>query len=148
MKKKGNEKKIIILTVLLFLSLLYFCVNLLKLKTVQAVSIENNEIQSVLINKNPLNLDEILNSNKENDIREEMNYEKNDLEYTTKYIKNEDLPSGTIHVSQIGINGIQDVISIKRYKGDELISEKIVASNVKKASVDKIVEIGVGKRKK
>ena len=70
------------------------------------------------------------------------------LEYSTQYINNDKLPSGTIHVSQIGITGIQDVITIKKYNGDELLSEQIVASNVKNASIDKIVEIGTGKQKK
>ena len=58
------------------------------------------------------------------------------------------MPSGTIHVSQIGVTGIQDVITIKKFDGDELISEQIVASNVKKSSIDKIVEIGTGRRNK
>ena len=77
-----------------------------------------------------------------------MIYEEQDLEYTTQYIDNEELPSGTLHVSQIGITGIQDTITIKKYSGDELVSEQIVASNVKKAPINKVVEIGVGRRKK
>ena len=39
-----------------------------------------------------------------------------------------------------------NTITIKKYNGDELISEQIVANNIKKASVNKIVEIGTGKR--
>ena len=153
MEKKSNEKAIIILTVLLFLALLYFCVNLfwkLRLETVQASSVESKttELQEVLTNQNPLDIDEILEENRNISLREEMIYEEQDLEFTTQYINNENLPSGTLQVSQLGINGIQDVITIKKYEEDELISEQIVASNIKKASVDKVVEIGTGRRKK
>lgn len=153
MKKESNEKVIVGLTILLFLGLLFFCANMfnaLKKKSIQAVAVDSliEEIPEILINKNPINVDEIIEENRNINIREEMIYEEQDLEYTTQYIDNEDLPSGTIHVSQIGINGMQDVITIKKYNGEELISEQIVASNIKKASVNKIVEIGVGRRKK
>lgn len=152
MKKKGNEKVIILLTILLFLALLYFCVNLfdlLKEKSIQAVAFEkeNIEVPEVLVNQNPINIDKAIAENRNINTREEMVYEEQTLEYTTQYINNENLPSGTIQVSQIGINGIQDVITIKKYNGDELISEQVVASNIKKASVNKIVEVGIGMRK-
>ena len=107
-----------------------------------------SDLPKILNNKNSIDIDEIIEENRNIDIREEMTYEEQDLEYTTKYEDNEDLPIGTIHVSQIGITGKQDVITIKKYKDNEMISEQIVASNVKKASIDKIVEIGVGRRKK
>ena len=149
-KKKGNEKIIVLLTVSLFFALSYFCLNLfnlLDLKKVQAVStVSDNLVPEIQKNKNPVNIDKIISENRNIDTREEMVYEEQYLEYNTEYIDNENLPSGTIHVSQIGMTGIQDVITIKKYKGDELVSEKIVASNVKKASIDKIVEIGTGKR--
>lgn len=151
MKNKSNEKAIVILTVLLFLTLLYFCVQMfynLRIKTVQAIASESseNEIPEILNNENPINIDEFIKENRNINLREEMVYEEQDLEYTTQYINNEDLPSGTIHVSQIGITGKQDTITIKKYDGDELISEQIVASNVNKAPVNKIVELGTGRR--
>ena len=153
MEKKSKEKAIIILTILLFLFLLYFCVEVfynLKQKTIQASYIEQPpyETPEILENQNPIDIEMVIDKNRNIDIREEMFYEEIALEYTTQYIDNENLPSGTIHVSQIGINGTQDVITVKKYKGDELISEQIVASNIKKTSVNKIVEIGTGKRKK
>lgn len=151
-QKKGNEKIIVLLTISLFLALSYFCLNLFNLfeyRKVQAVSANlDNSTPEILDNKNPINIDKIIKENKNIDTREEMIYEEQDLEYNTEYINNEELPSGTIHVSQIGITGTQDVITIKKFKGDELVSEQIVASNVKEASIDKIVEIGTGKRKK
>ena len=153
MKKERNEKAIIILTIFLFLILLYFCVQIyerIRQKTIQASYVEQIavEVPEVLRNQNPIDITQIIEKNRNIDIREEMVYEEMDLEYTTQYVDNEDLPSGTIHVSQIGMTGAQDVITIKKYKGEELISEQIVASNIQKPSVNKIVEIGTGKRKK
>lgn len=151
MNKKGSEKLIVSLTVILFLVLLYFCTNMFNLldyRNVQAVSsIEDINISDVLENQNPIDISKIIDENKNIDTREEIIYEEQDLEYKTQYINNDKLPSGTIHVNQIGITGIQDVITIKRFKGNELVSEQIVANNVKKTSIDKIVEIGTGKRK-
>lgn len=149
-KKKSNEKLITIFTVSLFIVLSYFCLNLFELfdnKKVQAVSSTDNfSIPTLLRNKNPINIDKIIDENKNINTREEMIYEEQDLEYSTQYINNDKLPSGTIQVLQIGITGTQDVITIKKFNGDELISEQIVASNIKKASINKIVEVGTGNR--
>lgn len=151
--KENNEKKIIIVTVLLFLLLLFFCVSMfdvLRRKSIQTAKIEQlvTETPEIFVNQNPINLDKVIEVNRNIDIREEMTYEEQDLEYTTRYVDNENLPSGTIHISQIGITGLQDTITIKKYKGDELISEQIVANNVQTAPIDKVVEIGTGRRKK
>lgn len=43
-----------------------------------------------------------------------------------------------------GISGVEEVITIKKYVDNEFTQEQIVASNVKRASIDKIVEIGTG----
>ena len=151
MNKKKYDKLIVIFTIILFFALFYFCVNLwglLDYKKVQAVTTSNDEKLEVLENKNPIDIDKLIEKNKNIDIREEMIYEKQDLEYTTEYKNNDKLPSGTIHVSQLGITGSQDVITIKKYEGDELISEQIVASNIIIAPINKVVEIGTGRRKK
>ena len=152
MEKKNNQKLIIILTIFLFLILSYFFLNLFNLleyENVQAVSIADNiQIPEILNNENPVNIDEIIKENKNIDTREEMIYEEQDLEYITQYENNDELPSGTINVLQLGVTGSQDVITIKKFNGDELVSEQIVANNVKKASINKIVEIGTGKRNK
>jgi len=106
------------------------------------------DMPKILSNKNSVDIENIIDKNRNINMREEMIYEEQDLEYTTQYLDNENLPSGTIHVSQIGITGKQDVITIKKYNENELISEQIVASNVKKAPINKVVELGIGKRKK
>ena len=99
MNKKNGERLICIITIILFLALLYFCAN--------------SEMITILKNQNPIDLNEVIQENRNINIIEEMIYEEQDLEYNTQYINNESLPSGTIHVSQIGVTGIQDVITIK-----------------------------------
>jgi beta-N-acetylglucosaminidase len=150
MKKNVSFKLISLFTIILFFVLLiYFYLNVVKISkenVVEATFIESTTSE-VFNNLNPLNIEEILDLNSLSKIKEEMIYEEIDLEYTTQYINNDSLPSGTIMVTQIGIDGKQDVITIKRYNDETLISEQIVASNVTKASINKIVEIGTGRGK-
>lgn len=98
----------------------------------------------VVKNKNPIDIEEILKENIKNEISEEMFVEEKDLEYTTEYVNNDKLPKGTIQVLQEGRDGKQNIVTIKKYKNDELISEEIVANNLIKASVNRVVEIGIG----
>ena len=139
-----NSKKLSILIIVLFIFLLCFFMSMLGVfekNTVEAISGET-EISELLENENPVDIDNILEENIEENVSQEMVSEEIDLEYTTTYTENSDLPSGTIHVTQVGIDGLQETITIKKYVEDELVSEEIVASNIKKASIDKVVEIG------
>ena len=149
MSRKSNDKLIIILTVVLFVVLLYFCFNLFRLleykKSKALATSSDEEVVEILENENPIKIEKIIKQNKYIETREEMIYEKQDLEYNTKYVKNDKLPSGTIQVSQLGVTGLQDVITIKKFQGDDLISEQIVANNIIKAPIDKIIEIGTGR---
>ena len=149
MSRKSNDKLIIILTVVLFVVLLYFCFNLFRLleykKSKALATSSDEEVVEILENENPIKIEKIIKQNKNIETREEMIYEKQDLEYNTKYVKNDKLPSGTIQVSQLGVTGLQDVITIKKFQGDDLISEQIVANNIIKAPIDKTIEIGTGR---
>ena len=95
-------------------------------------------------NENPINLNDILKENTEEQLIEEMVIEEIDLEYTTEYKNNINLPRGTIQVVQEGRDGRQEAVIIKKYKEEELISEELVSENLIKASVNRIVEIGTG----
>lgn len=75
------------------------------------------------------------------DKKEEIAVEEQDLEYTTIYKKNNDLPKGMIQVIQEGRDGREQIITKKYYEGGTLVNETI-DSNILIASVDKIVEIG------
>ena len=139
-----NTKKLSILIIILFLFLLYFVLSVLGIfdkNTAIAVSTETN-VSELEENKNPVDINTILQENIEENVSKEMVSEEIDLEYTTTYKENSNLPSGTIQVTQVGIDGLQETITVKKYVNDELESEEIVASNIKKASIDKVVEIG------
>lgn len=149
MKKYVNSKTVGFLTIILFFSLIYFFIDtfgFFKTKAVEASSEDFSEIK-VLKNENPIDINKVLNENTKDEIKEEMIFEEIDLEYTTTYINNDKLPSGTIHVTQLGKEGKQDVITIKTYSNNKLVSEKIVASNLKRAAINKTVEIGTGRGK-
>lgn len=107
-------------------------------------SIPQAEKVQVIRNHNPIDIDEILLNNINNEIIQEMVVQEIDLEYTTEYKNNSDLPRGTIQVIQEGRDGKQNAVIIKKYKNGELISEELVAENLIKSSVNKIVEIGTG----
>ena len=104
-------------------------------------SVENYELVS---NKNPINIEEILKENTNRKIEEEMVLDEIDLEYTTEYRNNPSIPKGTIQVLQEGRDGKQNAIIIKKYENGELISEELVAENLIKASINKVVEVGTG----
>lgn len=148
-----NSRKISILgtlVVILFLFLIIFMINtfgFFKKNEVEAVSEETIENQELNINQNPVDIDSILQQNVGANETWEMSWEEIDLEYTTRYTENPDLPSGTLHVTQVGIVGVQEVITVKKYINNELADEQIVASNIKRASIDKVVEIGTGRGK-
>lgn len=104
----------------------------------------STEAYEIVTNKNPINIENILEKNTYSKIEEEMILEEIDLEYTTEYRNNNALPTGTIQVVQEGRDGRQNAIIIKKYENGELISEELVAENLIKAAVNKIVEVGTG----
>lgn len=114
----------------------------LGLKPIETSS-KNIEV-NVKKNQNPLNIEEILKENTKEKISEELVLEQIDIEFTTEYRNNSEIPRGTIQVLQEGRDGRQDAIIIKKYKEDELISEELVSENIIKAPINRIVEIGTG----
>lgn len=144
---KKQDKKIFLSLMLL---IAVFCIVFTFVFSTRIFAINEKEIQVssedtiFYENKNPIDLEEILNENIKLDIKEEMVVEEIDLEYTTIYKNNSNLPKGTIQVVQEGRDGRQNVIIIKKYENAELVSEELVAENLVKASVNKIVEIGTG----
>ena len=76
MNKKSGERLICIITIILFLALLYFCANmfnLLKYRSVQAVSSDSNsEMITILKNQNPIDLNEVIQENRNINIIEDM----------------------------------------------------------------------------
>lgn len=92
--------------------------------------------------KTELDIKEIIANNSRNVKKEEIVTKPEDLEYTTKYIENPELPKGMLQVMQEGIDGQQEVYTKKVFEGEELISEEQMSSKVTKSSVNKMVAIG------
>lgn len=113
-------------------------------KVTYASTYNENEKSYKTINKNGVDLQEIISKNTTNAKKEEIIKKEIDLEYTTKYNNNPNLPTGMIQVIQEGVDGKQEEITKKTYTGEQLIKEEVVGNIVTKSSVNKIVEIGTG----
>lgn len=105
-----------------------------------------DEVKIFYENQNPIDLYEIMQQNANNNQKEEMVVEELDMEYTTYYKSNQELPSGVVQVLQEGRVGRKNAIIIKKYKDEELIAEELVAENLIKSPVERIVEIGTGSK--
>ena len=95
--------------------------------------------------KSNIDIKEIIQKNTAGDYHEDYIIVEKDLEYITSYQDNPDLPKGMIQVLQEGRDGIQKVTTKKIYENGELIKEEILGSQIIRASIDKIVQVGTGK---
>ena len=82
-----------------------------------------------------------IEKNSHNVYKEEITKTEEDLEYTTIYRDNKELPKGTIQVVQEGRDGKQEIITRKYFENGNIVGEK-VDSNIIIAAVNKVVEIG------
>ncbi len=91
-----------------------------------------------------INIDKIVEDNSKVQKKEILENQETDVEFTTQYIENSSLTKGKIQVLQEGVDGKQNSILKNIYEGDKLISSTQISSQITKASVDKIVQIGTG----
>ena len=105
---------------------------------------DDKDKENVQISKaEPVNIDKIMNENLGENGKEEIEKKEVELEYITKYKTNNELPKGMIQVVQEGRTGTQEVVTKKVYnENNEVVSEEQLSAKVKKASLNKIVEIG------
>ena len=141
-KKKQNKKlfnmKILIIkpfliSILLIILTIYLHTNISKSY--------NNE-SNVQLKKQEINIEDILEKNKAKLRKEEIKKDVVDLEYTTKYIENSELPKGTLQVIQEGTDGKEEIYRKSTYIGEDLVKEEDIKSKVVKPANNKIVEIG------
>lgn len=102
-------------------------------------NLENTAIQTI-----DINLKEIIDNNTQNIRKEEIIKKEIDLEYTTRYTDNPNLPKGMLQVLQEGIDGKQEIYVKKTYDGEELVKEEQIGSKVTKSPINKMVAIGTG----
>lgn len=112
-------------------------------KVTYAVTAEEEKTYKIT-NKEEIDINEIIQKNVQTIKKEEIIKQEIDLEYTTKYNNNSDLPKGVIQVLQEGADGKQEIIIKKTYEDDKLIKEEQIGTTITKASINKMVEIGTG----
>lgn len=147
---KKNTK---ILTFVVFLSIFiiliyvyFFNKNRDFVYAISNVEEKNDEIIN-FSNSQKININEIIEENTSKNYKEEIVTEEIEMEYTTCYKNNSELPKEMIQVVQEGRTGVQEVVVKKIYSGEELVSEVQISTQIKKKAVTKIVEIGTGKYK-
>ncbi len=91
--------------------------------------------------QNEIDLTKIIEDNS-NNLKEIIQIEEMDLEYTTVYEDNDSLPKGMMQVVQEGRDGTQEAILKKIYKDEELVKEEQIGRKVTKAAIDKIIQVG------
>ena len=153
-----NKKKRNIIIVLLLIVILVCALLLTRflVKKSNAAETLNQEIaeakeegeakKEITIEKNMdvLDIKNILNENTKDVETKTLVVDEMDLDYTTVYRENPELPQGQLKTIQEGVDGAQQVIVVKSYLGNEYIGEERVTSRVIKGTIDKIVEIGTG----
>lgn len=130
-----------ILTLFVFLINRYFNSQVVyALATQEKEDIAIKEYKKI---ENEINLEEVIKQNQDNQ-EEKIEIEEMDLEYTTIYENNVELPKGMIQVLQEGKTGTQQAIYLKQYENGELIKDEQIGSKVIGSSIDKIVQVGTG----
>lgn len=114
-----------------------------KPKTETKVAAKNEKV-SIDENENLYEIKEILSENTSAIFKKTLDVDEIDLDFTTSYMENNELPSGTIQVRQEGVDGTQKVIILKTYEGDEFKEEERISGEVTAQAIEKIVEVGTG----
>ena len=135
--------------IVVLIATLLLCIS--SFKKVEAISqveevkeVKVNERVSMEENKNKINVTELIKENTDEVNKKTLSVDEVDLDYTTEYIENADLPTGTIRVQQEGTDGTQTMIIVKSYKGNEYIGEERIPGKITANSINKVVEIGTG----
>ena len=89
-----------------------------------------------------IDINQIIQDNMNNQIKEVIETEVVELEYETEYKNNGSLPKGMIQVLQQGQDGKQELIIKKQYEGDELVLDEQIGRRIVTPSIDRIVEVG------
>lgn len=149
-----KQRIIVYAVVVVILSLLSFlCFK--SFKSVQAVEemakekkiepeVKVNEKVAMQENKNKIDVKKIIKENTEVTYKKTLDVDEVDLDYTTEYYENPELPAGTIQVIQEGEDGSQEMVIIKTYAGNEFIEEERIKGEVKVEAKNKVVQIGTG----
>lgn len=145
---RAKSKKIAFIIVFFIIIVIIF--TLLSLKNVfkkQTLVANSEDIVLKAYKKAKIeefNIDNIIEENAKKVISQEIITEEIDLEYTTVYKNNNELPKGQLQILQEGRDGKQLIVNKKTYQKGELIKEEQTGRVVTKAALNKIVEVGTG----
>ncbi len=153
-KTRGQiiKQRLLLYTLILIILALMILLCFKTFKQVEALSnieeeepvIVTNEKMTIEKNKNNFDVSEIIKENTITSSKKTLNVDEVDLDYTTEYIENNELPTGTLQVKQEGTDGTQKMIVIKSYNGDEYVGEERIQGEIIAQATNKIVEIGTG----
>ena len=91
-----------------------------------------------------LNIEDIIQENLNNQIKQVIEVQTVELEYQTEYQPTKELADGTIKVIQEGKDGEQELIIRKQYEGESLVIDEQIGRRILKPAINKIIEIGTG----
>lgn len=114
-------------------------------KETQAQPVNSNGELVLENNENAIELENILMENVSVLKSKEYAEEVRPIEFETKYNDNPNLPEGEEVVVQEGIDGTQQVIVIKSYENNELVSENVLSTMPLGDSTPQIVDRGISK---
>lgn len=144
-KEKRKISKIALFLSIILMIVISIYIKFIDSKETFATDEKNIQTKELKIsNAKEINIDDIIQKNtKSNNSKEEIYEKQEELEYITKYRKNDNLYKGTTSVSQEGRNGIQTITMKKIYDSDgNVIKEEQVGCVVTKSSINKIIDIG------
>ena len=108
----------------------------------------NNETKEIEFeeNKQNVNVEQIISDNISTTERKELVTENREIEFSTTYVDNPNLPKDEQAVVQEGQNGIKTVIVVKSYENstgnEKLLEENILNTTVVQAPIAKTIEVG------
>lgn len=111
----------------------------------QEVNIDGINSIDDIVNKSSIDeesVKQIIEFNNKNKKKETLEKSEVELEYTTKYQNNANLPQNVVQVIQEGKAGTQEVITKKVYENENMVDEKEISAVVLKTASNKIVQIG------
>lgn len=151
-----NKKQKIIVISIIFIILITIAIFICNIaiskkvsKDIVTVAYEDEQVQELEWTaedentvENIVDINNIIEKNLSNQIKEVLETKTVELEYETQYKNNRNLPKGLIQVLQQGQDGVQELTIKKQYEGDKKISDEQIGSIIKKAPIDRIVEVG------
>ena len=152
-KINDNRPRNIIIVVSVSVVLVIISVLLIKKNIEDKVSreiiitqnVESQEIEWMSEEyKGIIDIEDIIKSNINEEIKVVVETQVVELEYETEYINSSKLPIGTVKVTQEGKDGKQELIIKKEYKGEVLIADEQIGRRIVEPTLNKTIEIGIG----